>query len=553
MDRHTGFRPFEVSGNLVDVVSGRIMPATIHVQAGRIARVVPESGRYERYLTPGLVDAHVHVESSMLSPAEFARIALTHGTVAAVCDPHEIANVLGMTGVRYMVDSARTTPFRFSFGAPSCVPATPYETSGAAIDAPEIGTLLESREISHLGEVMNYPGVIARDPAVMAKIEAAKRAGKPVDGHAPGLKGDALVSYVAAGITTDHETISLAEAIEKLSLGMKILIREGSAARDFSVLHDLLDYRSDMCMFCSDDKHPDDLLRGHMDALVREALRKGHDPVKVLRCASLNPVRHYGLGVGLLQEGDPADFLVVDDLEEFTVRETYAHGRLVARGGSTLLGHVRPEAVNVFHAGTMQAPDFFLRAQGGAVNVMEAEDGSLLTGWNAVTPLTREGYAVSDPDRDILKIAVVNRYSRNPPALAFVRGFGLRRGAIASSVAHDSHNIIAVGVDEADLCRAVNTVIENRGGLAVAAGALCESLLLPIAGLMSDADGWQVAERYGQLQRLAGELGSSMASPFITLSFMSLLVIPRLKLSDRGLFDAARFAFTPLWAQETQD
>lgn len=547
MERHPDDRPLAVSGNLVDVVSGRIQPATLHVREGRIVRIDRETGKKGIYITPGLVDSHVHVESSMLTPAEFARVAMTHGTVAAVCDPHEIANVLGAAGIEYMIADAKKSPMRFSFAAPSCVPATSFETSGAAIDVAGIEALLAKREVTHLGEVMNYPGVIARDPHVMAKIDAAKRLGKPVDGHAPGLRGDALASYIAAGITTDHETASLEEALEKVSLGMKVLIREGSAARDSSALYGMLGYHADMCMFCSDDKHPDDLIKGHMDVLVRSAVRAGHDPLVVLRCASLNPVRHYGLGMGLLQEGDPADFLVVDDLRDFNVLETYCAGRLVARQGSPLLDRLQPGVVNVFAAEPIGVGDLAVRCGSGRINCMEATDGSIVTGWVMEKPLARGGYAVSDPRRDILKIAVVNRYRDSPPAVAFVRGFGLKRGALASSVAHDSHNIVAVGVGDEDICDAVNTVIRNRGGLAVVSPDHSETLNLPIAGLMAHVDGWQVAERYARLQGLVRSLGSPMASPFITLSFMALLVIPRLKLSDRGLFDAERFTFTTLW------
>lgn len=548
MEGQSRIPPFTVSGNLVDVVSGRITPAKVHVRDGRVDRIIPEISKQHRFITPGLVDSHVHIESSMLPPAEFARMALTHGTVAAVCDPHEIANVLGMAGIEYMIASARTSPFIFSFGAPSCVPATPFETSGDVIGIPEIEALLAKEEITHLGEVMNYPGVVAGESDVLAKIEAAKHWGKPVDGHAPGLRGDTLAVYVAAGIATDHETTGLEEAMEKVSLGMKVQIREGSAARDFSALHGMLDYHGDMCMFCSDDKHPDDLLRGHVNILVREALHRGHDPIKVFRCASLNPVRHYRLGMGLLQEGDSADFLVVDDLEDFHVLETYASGRLVAKEGSPRLDHVQPGIINMFKAEPMHSRDLIVRCGPGSITIMEAADGSLVTSRTMDRPLIRDGCAISDPHRDILKIAVVNRYRKSPPALAFVRGFGLKVGAMASSVAHDSHNIIAVGVDDEEICRAVNMVVENRGGLAVVSGSDREILTLPIAGLMADADGWQVADRYARIQGLVGRLGSPMAAPFITLSFMALLVIPRLKLSDRGLFDVERFAFTPLWS-----
>ncbi len=538
---------FAVSGNLVDVTLGRIYPATVHVISGRIASIVPESKEQDTFITPGLVDAHVHIESSMLAPAEFARVALTHGTVAAVCDPHEIANVLGVAGIDYMLGNARRSPFRFAFGAPSCVPATVFETSGASIGTPEVASLLQRREITHLSEVMNYPGVINRDPEVMAKIELAKRVGKPVDGHAPGLRGESLKRYVEAGITTDHETSGLGEAIEKIRLGMKILIREGSAAKDFDALHGLIEAHHDMCMFCSDDKHPDDLVKGHLDALVRKALKMGLDPIKVLRCACMNPVVHYGLPVGLLQPGDPADFLVVDNLHDFTVMKTYVKGELAAENGRPVMDFERPAAVNVFCAEPKDKGDFAIRAFSGEANIIEAADGSLLTGWVTELPGVENGLVIADTNRDILKIALVNRYSDKPPSMGLVKGFGLRKGAIASSVAHDSHNIIATGVTDEDICRAVNRVIDHKGGLAAACGDLCEILPLPIAGLMSDRDGWEVARRYSSIQRVARELGSPLTSPFITLSFMALLVIPSIKMSDKGLFDARRFSFIDLF------
>jgi adenine deaminase len=531
-----------ISGNLVDVVHKKIFPATLHIASGRIIRIVPESHKYDTFITPGLVDAHIHIESSMLTPAEFARIAMTHGTIAAVCDPHEIANVLGMAGIDYMLENARTSPFMFAFGAPSCVPATTFETSGATIGVPEVAALIERKEITHLSEVMNYPGVIGRAPDVMAKIELAKRYGKPIDGHAPGISGEALKKYVAAGITTDHETSHLEEAIEKIRLGMKILIRDGSAARDFDKLHPLIDNYADMCMFCSDDKHPDDLVRGHMDAFVRKAIAYGHDPLKVLRCACLNPVKHYSLKMGLLQEDDPADVLVVDTLEDFTVLKTYIRGSLVAENAKSCLDYEQPEIINVFHAGLKHSGEFAMRAGAGRANIIHASDGSLLTGWLKEKPGVTGGFVAPDLKRDILKIAVVNRYFDSHPALGLVKGFGLRKGAIASSVAHDSHNIVVVGVTDEDICNAVNAVITNRGGLALAWGNVSEALRLPIAGLMSDADGFQVASGYSRLERLVLELGSPMAAPFITLSFMALLVIPHLKMSDKGLFDAQRFS-----------
>jgi adenine deaminase len=538
---------FTISGNIVDVLEERIVPATLHIASGKIVRIVREPKMLDTFITPGLVDAHVHIESSMFSPTEFARVAVTHGTVAAVCDPHEIANVLGVEGIDYMLKNVRKSPFVFAFGAPSCVPATPFETSGASIGTQEVEELLHRKEITHLSEMMNYPGVIGRDPDVMAKIESAKRYEKPIDGHAPRLRGDTLKSYAAAGITTDHETTSVEEAREKIGLGMKILIREGSAAKDFENLHSLIDHHYDMCMFCSDDKHADDLVNSHIEAMVRRAIAYGHDPLKVLRCACLNPAKHYGLSVGLLGKGDPADFLVVDNLEDFTVLKTYIRGTCVADLGESLLAYMRPEIVNRFNASMKQSDDFIMSTQDGPANIIEAADGSLITGRHREVPKAINGRVVSDTRRDILKIAVVNRYFDSRPSLGFVRGFGLKKGAIASSVAHDSHNIIAIGATDEDMCNAVNAIIKHRGGLAVVYDETCHILPLPIAGLMSDEEAWQVASRYTELQKFARKLGSTMNAPFITLSFMALLVIPHLKMSDKGLFDPDLFSFIPLY------
>jgi len=531
-----------IAGNLIDVKGGRIYPATIRIRQGRIERIIPSSEQYADFLAPGLVDAHVHIESSMLTPAEFARLAMTHGTVAALCDPHEIANVLGIPGVHYMRDNALKSPCMLAHGAPPCVPATSFETSGASLSASDIERLLSDPACTHLCEVMNYPAVIAHHPDIMAKIDHARRLGKPIDGHAPGLRGEQLRRYIEAGITTDHETTHMDEALEKISLGMRIIIREGSAAGDFDHLHELISAHGGMCMFCTDDIHPDDLMRGHIDVLVRKALAHGHDPLKVLCCASLNPVRHYGLPIGLLQEGDPADFIVVDDLKHFRVRKVFIKGACVAEHGKALLEHSRSTLVNRFETAPKLKTDFAVRHPGGPAHVIVAEDRSILTGRIMEQPAREDGYAVADPGRDILKLAVINRYRDTAPAVAFIRGFGLQRGAMASSVAHDSHNIVAVGVSDKDLCAAVNLVIANRGGLAVASGTLCEILPLPVAGLISPEDGYTVAARYAHLKALAQGLGTTMHDPFVTLSFMALLVIPRLKLSDKGLFDVERFA-----------
>jgi adenine deaminase len=465
--------------------------------------------------------------------------------VATVSDPHEIANVLGIPGVEFMLDDARQSPFTFHFGAPSCVPATPFDHAGAVIDASGVAALLDRPEIGYLSEMMNYPGVIAGDAGVLAKIAAAKARGKPVDGHAPRLRGAAAAAYVAAGISTDHECVELAEALEKISLGMKILIREGSAARNFDALASLIDSHPDRCMLCSDDKHPDQLIVGHIDQLVRRARARGSDLFDVLQAACVNPVRHYGLPVGLLQPGDRADVLEVDDLEELRIRRVFVNGRLAAADGVTVWPRVESLAPNRFDAKPMRPDDFaILTSIAGptaTVRVIEALDGQLVTGSLRLPVPVADGRLVADPANDILKITVVDRYDDRPPAVAFIKNVGLRSGAIASSVSHDSHNIVAVGTTDADLARAVNLVIESRGGLSVA-GPDGEAVLpLPIAGLMSDRPGHDVAAAYADLDRQAKALGSRLAAPYMTLSFMALLVIPSLKVGPMGLFDVDAF------------
>jgi adenine deaminase len=540
-----------LSGNIVDLVGRRIFPGRVEWSGGRIRRIVPEPGRrYARTIAPGFVDAHVHIESSMLPPAEFARQAVVHGTVAAVSDPHEIANVLGLAGVDYMLAEARRTPCRILFGAPACVPATPFETAGAALGPRAVAALLARPEIGYLSEMMDFPGVLRRDPAVLAKIAAARGRGKPVDGHAPGLRGRAAADYAAAGITTDHECFTLAEARDKIAAGMRILIREGSAAKNFAALAPLLRTHPESCMFCCDDQHPHELVRRHIDHHVRRALAAGASRLDALACATLNPVRHYGLPVGLLQPGDPADFIVFTGWRRLRVRRTYLRGRLVARDGRSRLPRRPARIVNAFRARRRRPEDFRVAAQPGRLQVIGAIDGQLITRRLRLRPRVVDGAAVADPARDILKLAVVNRYAPHAPvAVGFIRGFGLRSGALASSVAHDSHNIVAVGADDASLAAAVNAIIAHRGGVvAVGRGRPC-LLPLPIAGLMSNQDGRAVARKYAQVDARARRLGSRLASPFMTLSFMALLVIPDLKLSDRGLFSGARWAFQPLFAR----
>lgn len=540
-DRHA------VSGNIVDSINGTIYPGTLIISEGVIVDIIRKTKAEEWYIIPGFIDSHIHIESSMLTPSEFARTAMVHGTVAAVADPHEIANVLGIDGVMYMIDDGSTVPMKFYFSAPSCVPATPFETSGAALDGRTVDELLRRNDIRYLGEMMNYPGVIHHDPDVMEKIAAAKKYGKPIDGHAPGLTGGDLIRYVNAGISTNHEALSREEALEDIRAGMMIQIRKGSAADIFEEFLPLLNKHHDSCMFCSDDKHPDDLIRGYLNDMVRDAVAHGVDVIKVLRAASLNPVRHYNLDVGLLRVGDPADFLVVDTLRDFNILKTYIGGVLVAGGGKAIIPRKQPRVVNKFTIGRLSIDAFTVPAEGDTINVIEAVDGQVITNRGVEQPKVENGHAVADTTRDILKVAVVNRYVESPPALGFIKHFGLKRGAIASSVAHDSHNIVAVGTNDDDLRSAVNRVIDHKGGICAVDGGRVEILPLPVAGIMSDDACSVVAERYTVLERMAHSMGSTLRAPFMTLSFMALPVIPKLKITDRGLFDGDAFHLIPLF------
>ncbi len=550
---------FSLSVNLVDIPGRTIYPATLRVAEGRIAAIEAVAGATGPdaalpYALPGFVDAHVHVESSLLVPSEFARLALPHGTVATVSDPHEIGNVLGVAGVQYMLDNAAQVPFKFCFGAPSCVPATPFETAGAEITAADIETLFQNPKIGYLAEMMNWPGVLSRDPVVMEKIELARRYGRPVDGHAPGLRGEDAERYASAGISTDHECFTADEARDKLAADMKILIREGSAARNFDALIELLPRYYDCLMFCSDDKHPDTLLLGHLNQLVARAVALGYSVFEVLQVACVNPVAHYRLPVGQLRLGDAADFIVVENLTDFAVRQTYLDGALVAENGQCLLPAALVAVLNNFHAepiapGSLVAP---APASAGAMHpsfplpVIECFDGQLITARRSLFLSVVNNCFVADPAQDILKLVVLNRYApAASPAVAFIKGFGLQAGALASSVGHDSHNITAVGVDDASLARAINLVVAAKGGLAaVGPDGAALVLPLPVAGLMSDQPGPEVAAAYSELDAFAkAQLGSGLQAPFMTLSFMALLVIPRLKLSDKGLFDSEKFEF----------
>ncbi len=540
---------FTISGQYVDLFQRRIYPAAITIQNGEILQVRETDDVPEQYLLPGFVDAHVHIESSMLVPTAFARLAVLHGTVATVSDPHEIANVCGRQGVDYMIENSGQTPFKFFFGAPSCVPATFFETAGAHLDAPAIKDLLASPDVWYLAEMMNYPGVLHKDPEVMDKIAAAHAAGKPVDGHAPGLRGEQAAAYASAGITTDHECFTLEEALDKIKAGMHILIREGSAARNFEALAPLLKLHPEKVMFCSDDKHPDELVLHHINGHVRRALAKGYDLFDVLRAACVHPVLHYNLPVGLLREGDPADFIVVHNLTKMDVRQTFINGVEVAADGRCLLPETSAPVINRFEALPKKETDFRIAASSGdpaTIRVIEAVEGQLVTNELLLPGKVENGFLVSDTEQDILKITVVNRYEPDAlPAVAFVKNFGLMKGALASTVAHDCHNIIAVGVDDVSICTAINELIQTKGGITVVTDKdQVTTLPLPVAGLMSTNDGYQVANAYAALDKAAKELGCRLQAPFMTLSFMALLVIPSLKLSDKGLFDGKTFSFT---------
>lgn len=541
--------PFTVTGNLVDVWQQKIYTATITIANGIIQNIeAVENDDSLPFIMPGFIDSHVHIESSMLIPQEFAKLAVVHGTVATISDPHEIANVCGIEGVDFMIKDAAKVPFKFFFGAPSCVPATVFETAGAALNSDEVNALLQLPEIKYLSEMMNFPGVLNGDEEVLKKIAFAKQAGKPVDGHAPGLRGTAAKQYIDAGISTDHECFTAEEAVEKLSYGMKILIREGSAARNFEALADLLNEYSENMMFCSDDKHPDSLAEGHINQLCARAVAKKIDLFKVLQAACVNPVLHYKLPVGLLRKNDAADFILVNDIRDFTVLETYIDGVKVAEGGTSLIHTKHTEPINQFEcelvtAEQLQTPVAHYILSNGKLPVIEALDGQLITNKLLLKPLVEAENVISDPENDILKMVVVNRYKPAPIAKCFVQNFGMKTGAIASSVAHDSHNIIAVGVDDESLAMAINEIIEHKGGVSCIIANNKMILPLPVAGLMSTEDGYKVARKYTEISEMAKNAGSRLHAPFMTLSFMALLVIPHLKLSDKGLFDGDTFTF----------
>jgi len=535
-----------VSGQYVDIVHKRIFPANLHIAKGTLLQIEPVDTAPSQYIIPGFIDSHVHIESSMLIPSAFARLAVVHGTIGTISDPHEIANVCGVEGVHYMIDNGKKVPFHFFFGAPSCVPATIFETAGAAINSEEVAQLLNNPDIYYLSEMMNFPGVLYKDEEVMKKIRASHKAGKPIDGHAPGLRGEAARAYIEAGISTDHECFTLEEALDKLKYGMKILIREGSAAKNFEALYELIDDHPNSVMLCSDDKHPDSLLEGHINTLCARAVAKGIDPFNVLKAACINPVLHYKLPTGLLREGDPANLIVLKDLSTFEVIETYINGEMVAKNGTSYIEAVPEKTINQFNATPLTANNIEILIKDYPSNnelipVIEAVDGQLITHCIWEKPLLKEDKIASDPSRDILKIVVYNRYFKASPKIAFIKNFGFKHGAIASTVAHDSHNIIAVGVSDEEIITAINLVIAKQGGISCMNNNTSAVLGLPVAGLMTNKDPYDVAAAYTKIDKMAKALGSNLASPFMTLSFMALLVIPHLKLSDKGLFDGDGF------------
>lgn len=534
-----------VYANVVDIINKRIFPASIEIEAGLIKRVTPVDKSFSSYVLCGFIDAHIHIESSMMPPCEFARVALGHGTIGAVTDPHEIANVLGVDGVKFMIESGKKAPFYFSTGLPSCVPATPFETSGATIGIAESRELIALKEITHLSEVMNVPAVLTHESEMMQKINLAKSHNLPIDGHAPLLRGEELSHYIASGISTDHEAIGYDEAKEKIKKGMKIQIREGSSAKNFEALYPLIDEFPHACMFCSDDLHPDDLVQGHINLLVKRGLDKGLNLWNLLRVASLNPREHYGLASGLLRVGESADFIEVDNLQVFTVLKTYIKGEVVYAKDSALIAFQKENAINTFEATSISTDSLEVKTQSNQIRVIKAIDGMLITQEVLEKPTIKNGAVVSDSSRDILKIVVLNRYQKESIAsIDFIEGFGIQKGAIASTIAHDSHNIIAVGVDDGDIAEAINMLIDAKGGISAVCGSKKEILPLEIAGLMSQKEGVEIAKMYKKLDRMVKDMmGSTLHAPYMTLSFMALLVIPEIKISDRGLFSGKDFTF----------
>lgn len=535
----------KISGHIVDILNRHIFDGVITVSTeGFITSVEPSKDVVDQYILPGFIDSHIHIESSMVTPFEFAKVALKHGTVATISDPHEIANVCGLEGVQYMIDNAKNAKLKFHFGAPSCVPATHFENAGATLSAKDIDSLMQMADIWYLSEMMNYPGVLANDPDILQKIASAQKNQKPVDGHAPGLSGLQAKDYISHGISTDHECTTLSEALDKLRYGMKVIIREGSAAKNYDALHSLIASHTDMVMFCSDDKHPDDLLEGHINLLVKRSLSLGYDIFDVLKIACINPILHYHIPVGYLRHGDKADFIVVKDLNDFDIINTYINGEMVANSTSTFLPEFKQHTINQFNVEKINPESLRVAYSSKEQPIIVAINGSLITEkWYQMLPEGIDGSMKTDSENDILKICVINRYKNAPPAVGFIKNFGLTDCAIASTVAHDSHNIVAVGSDDDLLTTAINALIDTKGGLSAVSSSTIKTIPLPIAGLMSDQSVEIIGNQYKEISAFVRDHGCQLTAPFMTLSFMALLVIPKIKMSDLGMFDAETFEF----------
>lgn len=559
---------------ILDVLTDSVYPARITIADGIFKEIAPIDVAEETeidvegLILPGFIDSHIHIESSMVTPAQFAKIAVRHGTTAVVCDPHEIANVSGIEGINFMIENASTVPFNFYFTAPSCVPATCFETSGAILDSSDIEFLLKKDEIVALAEMMNFPGVINGDEEVLRKLELARKYNKPIDGHAPLVSGKDLDKYIEQGIVTDHECSNFSEAIEKKHKGMRIMVRDGSSAKDMEALFDFsqrMEYLKNQDSFgiipsevlerrihapifdfiASDDKHPNDLIQGHLDKSIKKAVDLGIDVIESVKMVTINPASHYGLDGGAIVPGAKADFVVIDNLNDFNIQKTYIAGECVYDGESVLFDAPEVETVNRIQVSKKSPEDFEVCYDGDEceVNVIKCYNGDLLTKKTTARLMCCDNKVKPDIYQDVLKIAVVERYGGEKVANAFIKGFGLKKGAIASSVAHDSHNIIVVGYDSEMMAEAVNTIIDNKGGIAVVSEDFSDSLSLPIAGLMTNKDAYAVAKKLDILHKMASALGCKLDAPFMTMAFMALLVIPSLKISDLGLFDVDAFEF----------
>lgn len=534
----------EIEGNIVDIYNRNIFPGIVSIEDGRIIAIARSTKQYDRYILPGFIDAHVHIESSMLVPAEFSELVIQKGTVAVVNDPHEIANVLGKEGIYFMLENSRSSLIKIFFTIPSCVPATDYDFSGSRLSVDDIKELLKSGRFVGLSEMMNVPGVLKHCPEVMRKIEIVRKQQLPIDGHAPGVRGMNLLKYVQAGISTDHECVDLEEALEKLNAGLKILIREGSAAKNYNALKSLISSHTDQVMFCTDDSHPDDIIRmGHIDKIVKRAVYDGFELFDILKVACINPVEHYHLPVGTLRINDPADFIIVRDLKSFDVLSVYLSGedkfRYVKNRQKSFTSAV---CLNNFSRTPILPSD--LKKNAGERNLcIGVKNGEIVTTKEFFQLSAPKQDFQSDTDKDILKIVYLNRYQNTPPQIAYIRGIGLKEGAFATSISHDSHNIIAVGCSDLELTSAINAVIAGKGGLSVAGKDGISVLPLPVAGIMTDKRGMEVAEIWERMMEKLHRMGCCLDSPFMTLSFMSLIVIPELKIGERGLFDYNKFDF----------